>query len=426
MAAMKLLLSQARRHGLTKQFSSSFPHFPRLLSSSSSSSSDANPSSDPNSNPPRNESLRKPVTIEPVSYAAKPKDPSVAEDASPPAPRTESAHNRQSQWSPDSAETRTNWTREEIRYVKDAASISPVSYPNRVAPLPEDRVAAETDGNTEEMNQERVRIEAENRTRRRYFRAAPAEEDTASLPLPTLLKSDLKQGKRPVVDLMEAIREIKANAKAKFDETLEAHVRLGIERGRSELIVRGTLALPHSVKKEVKVAFFAEGSDAEDAKAAGADIVGGLDLIEEISKSGKINFDRCFATPQMMPRVYKISRILNSHGLMPNPKQGSVTKDVAKAVKDAKAGHTKFRMDKTSILHVPLGKLSFPEEALRENVGAFMNALLQAKPAGLKKTSKYAGYVNAFHLCSTMGRGYPVSIQSLSRAADLSTKLQLK
>ncbi|KAG2285088.1 hypothetical protein Bca52824_044692 [Brassica carinata] len=159
------------------------------------------------------------------------------------------------------------------------------------------------------------------------------------------------------------------------------------------VIVRGTLALPHSVKKDVKAAFFAEGSDAEDAKAAGADV---------------------------------ISRILNNHGLMPNPKQGSVTKDVMKAVKDAKAGHTKFRMDKTSILHVPLGKMSFPEDALRENVGAFMNALLLAKPAGLKKTSKYAGYVNAFHLCSTMGKGYPVSIQSLSRAADHYTKLQLK
>jgi ribosomal protein L1 len=128
----------------------------------------------------------------------------------------------------------------------------------------------------------------------------------------------------------------------------------------------------------------------------------------------------------MVCAYLQISRILNNHGLMPNPKQGSVTKDVTKAVKDAKAGHTKFRMDKTSILHVPLGKMSFSEEALRENVGAFMNALLLAKPAGLKKTSKYAGYVNAFHLCSTMGKGYPVSIQSLSRAADLHTKLQLK
>ncbi|KAL0861868.1 hypothetical protein Bca101_040986 [Brassica carinata] len=389
MAAMKLLLSQARRQALTKPFSSPFPQINRLFSSS-----DSNPNPPP---PPPNESPKK---LEPVSYAAKPSSP----------------------------EDRSTLTREEIRYTKDSPSLTPVSYAHRVAPLPEDRVADEEnrERTPEEVEMERKRIESENRARRRFLRANAVEEDTSSLPLPTLLKPELKHGKKALFDLMEAIREIKGNAKAKFDETLEAHVRLGIEKGRSELIVRGTLALPHSVKKDVRVAFFAEGSDAEDAKAAGADVVGGLELIEEILKSGKIDFDRCLATPKMMPRVYKISRILNNHGLMPNPKQGSVTKDVMKAVKDAKAGHTKFRMDKTSILHVPLGKMSFPEDALRENVGAFMNALLLAKPAGLKKTSKYAGYVNAFHLCSTMGKGYPVSIQSLSRAADHYTKLQLK
>ncbi|XP_010517812.1 PREDICTED: uncharacterized protein LOC104793199 [Camelina sativa] len=410
MAAMKLLLSQARRQGLAKPFSSPFQQIPRLFSSS--------PPSDSNPSPDSNESRKKPVTIEPVSYAAKPKD------QKPEPTNVESAENLQ----PSESANRSSWTREEIRYVKDSQSINPLSYAQRVAPLPEDRVAGEDEGERtpEEMERERKRIELENRARRRFLRANAVEEDTSSLPLPTLLKPELKHGKKPIFDLMEAIREIKANAKAKFDETLEAHVRLGIEKGRSELIVRGTLALPHSVKKDVKVAFFAEGADAEDAKAAGADVVGGLELIEEILKSGKIDFDRCLATPKMMPRVYKISRILNNHGLMPNPKQGSVTKDVTKAVKDAKAGHTKFRMDKTSILHVPLGKMSFPEDALRENVGAFMNALLLAKPAGLKKTSKYAGYVNAFHLCSTMGKGYPVSIQSLSRAADLHTKLQLK
>uniref|UniRef100_A0A1J3H1R4 Large ribosomal subunit protein uL1c n=1 Tax=Noccaea caerulescens TaxID=107243 RepID=A0A1J3H1R4_NOCCA len=420
MAAMKLLLSQARRQGLTKSFSSPFQQIPRLFSSSSPS--DSNPSPDSNLNPPQNESRRK---LEPVSYAAKPKDQKSepSDGASPPPSSTTPLHSESA-----SQEDRSSLTREEIRYVKDAPSISPVSYAQRVAPLPEDRVVGEDERERtpEEMEIERKRIEAENRVRRRFLRATAVEEDTSSLPLPTLLKPDLRHGKKPIFDLTEAIREIKSNAKAKFDETLEAHVRLGIEKGRSELIVRGTLALPHSVKKDVKVAFFAEGTDAEDAKAAGADVVGGLELIEEILKSGKIDFDRCLATPKMMPRVYKISRILNNHGLMPNPKQGSVTKDVTKAVKDAKAGHTKFRMDKTSILHVPLGKMSFPEDALRENVGAFMNALLLAKPAGLKKTSKYAGYVNAFHLCSTMGKGYPVSIQSLSRAADLYTKLQLK
>uniref|UniRef100_A0A1J3CLY7 Large ribosomal subunit protein uL1c n=1 Tax=Noccaea caerulescens TaxID=107243 RepID=A0A1J3CLY7_NOCCA len=422
MAAMKLLLSQARRQGLTKSFSSPFQQIPRLFSSSSPSDSNPSPDSNPELNPPQNESRRK---LEPVSYAAKPKDQKSepSDGASPPPSSTTLLHSESA-----SQEDQSSLTREEIRYVKDAPSISPVSYAQRVAPLPEDRVVGEDERERtpEEMEIERKRIEAENRARRRFLRATAVEEDTSSLPLPTLLKPDLRHGKKPIFDLTEAIREIKSNAKAKFDETLEAHVRLGIEKGRSELIVRGTLALPHSVKKDVKVAFFAEGTDAEDAKAAGADVVGGLELIEEILKSGKIDFDRCLATPKMMPRVYKISRILNNHGLMPNPKQGSVTKDVTKAVKDAKAGHTKFRMDKTSILHVPLGKMSFPEDALRENVGAFMNALLLAKPAGLKKTSKYAGYVNAFHLCSTMGKGYPVSIQSLSRAADLYTKLQLK
>ncbi|KAL0720311.1 hypothetical protein Bca4012_034910 [Brassica carinata] len=315
MAAMKLLLSQARRQALTKPFSSPFPQINRLFSSSDSN---------PNPPPPPNESPKK---LEPVSYAAKPSSP----------------------------EDRSTLTREEIRYTKDSPSLTPVSYAHRVAPLPEDRVADEEnrERTPEEVEMERKRIESENRARRRFLRANAG------------------------------------NAKAKFDETLEAHVRLGIEKGRSEL--------------DVRVAFFAEGSDAEDAKAAGADVVGGLELIEEILKSGKIDFDRCLATPKMMPRVYK---------------QGSVTKDVMKAVKDAKAGHTKFRMDKTSILHVPLGKMSFPEDALRENVGAFMNALLLAKPAGLKKSNSPNPKL--------MGKGYPVSIQSLSRAADHYTKLQLK
>ncbi|KAJ4902259.1 Ribosomal protein L1p/L10e family [Raphanus sativus] len=281
MASMKLLVSEARRQGLTRPFSSPFPQINRLFSSSP-------PSSDPNPNPPPpNESPKK---LEPVSEPSSP---------------------------------------EEIRYTKDSPSLTPVSYAQRVAPLPEDRVVSEEDRERtpEEVEIERKRIESENRARRRFLRATAVEEDTSSLPLPTLLKPELKHGKKPIFDLMEATREIKGNAKAKFDETLEAHVRLGIEKGRSELIVRGTLALPHSVKKDVRVAFFAEGSDAEDAKAAGADVVGGLELFEEILKSGKIDFDRCLATPKMMPRVYKISRILNNHGLMPNPKQGSVTKD---------------------------------------------------------------------------------------------------
>lgn len=222
---------------------------------------------------------------------------------------------------------------------------------------------------------------------------------------------------------MDAIKQVKANAKATFDETVEAHVRLAIPPRKTELIVRGTMNLPHGDKKAVRVAFFAEGADAEEARAAGADVVGGLELIEEIASSGKLDVEKCFSTRQFMPRLFKISKILNQHGLMPNPKQGTVTNDVARAVQEAKQGHIKFKMDNTSNVHAGLGKVSLKEELLRENVGAFVNALLLAKPAGLKKTSKFAGYVNSFHMCSTMGPSFPVSIQSLSRALDQYNKV---
>ncbi|CAN1224013.1 50S ribosomal protein L1 [Linum grandiflorum] len=142
----------------------------------------------------------------------------------------------------------------------------------------------------------------------------------------------------------------------------------------------------------LKVVFFAEGAEAEEARAAGADIVGGVELIEEIASTGKVDFDKCYATRQLYPRVAK---------------QGTVVSDVTRAVKAAKQNQIKFRMDKSSIVHVGLGKASFSEESLRENIGAFMNALLQAKPAGLKKTSKYAGYVNSFHICSTVSSAFP-------------------
>ncbi|KAL3572527.1 hypothetical protein D5086_026431 [Populus alba] len=234
--------------------------------------------------------------------------------------------------------------------MKDAPpsiSITPVSYAPRVAPLPEDRVQGR-DAHNVDMERERMRIEARRNLGRRAF---------------------------------------KANARNTFDETVEAHVKLSIDKSRSDLIVRGTLALPHGGKKALRVAVFAEGADADEARAAGADIVGGVELIDQIAKAGKIDFDHCFTTPQFFPRIAK---------------QGTVVSDVSKAVKNAKKNQIKFKMEKTAIVHVGLGKVSFTEESLRENVGAFMNALLQAKPAGLKKTSKYAGYVNSFHISSTV------------------------
>lgn len=200
-------------------------------------------------------------------------------------------------------------------------------------------------------------------------------------------------------------------------------MNLGIDPKRSDQKVRGSTTLPHGSGKVLRVAVFAEGAAADEARAAGADVVGGDELIEEVKKSGgKFNFDKCISTPLFMPRLQKIASILRS--MMPNPKLGSVTNDITGAVKEAKQGRIDFRVDSTSIVHVGLGKVSFSEEALRDNIGAFVNALLLAKPVGLKKTSKYAGYVNSFHLCSTMGPGFPVSIQSLSLAADRYNKLQ--
>lgn len=298
--------------------------------------------------------------------------------------------------------------------MKDAQSVSPFSYQNRVAPLPQD-IAAEAGG---ELAIEGKRIEADTRAFKRLFRVVEEEEE---LPFPTLIEVEKKRSESSVVDLQDAIRQVKANAKRKFNETVEAHVNLGIDRRRSDLGVSGAVVLPHGTGKIVKVAVFAEGADAEEARNAGADIVGGDELIEKIRTSGKIDFDKCIATHSMMQRVTKIGKILR--GLTPNAKRGTVTNNVAAAVKESKQGLLDFRM-KDAIVHVGLGKVSFSEDSLHENIGAFVNALLLAKPAGLKKTSKYAGYVNSFHLCSTMGPGYSISIPSLSRAADLYNKMR--
>ncbi|XP_072088727.1 uncharacterized protein [Arachis hypogaea] len=230
------------------------------------------------------------------------------------------------------------------------------------------------------------------------------EEEKMKVPFPMLIMPKRNETP-PVLDLNEAIRQVKVSAKAKFDETVEAHVRLGIDSKRTELLaVRGTVILPHGAPKAVSVAVFAEEADAEDARNAGADIVGGKELIEEIaSGNNKLKVDKCFSTPGMAPHLGKL---------------GTLTSDIAGQLKELRQGRVEFKMESKSILHIGLGKVSYKEEALRENIGAFMNAVLLAKPAGLKKTSKYAGYVLSVHLSSTMGPGVPVSIQSLSKAAD--------
>ncbi|CAN1223995.1 50S ribosomal protein L1 [Linum grandiflorum] len=409
MAVTKVLFSQARRH-----FPARVPfhlHSSQSVISRRWFSSDSDPNGTPTPAPnPRTQ----PVLVQPVSYAPKPKESTAETDkeassqqtnAQPPQQQF-SRQPREFQNSSARPETRTNWSREDARYVKDAPpSVVPVSYAPRVAPLPEDKVEAAggevevsaKDG--EDMKTEVRRVETENRAMKRILRMEEQREQTL-VPFPRLIVPEKKKEKRALLELMDAIRQVK--------------------------IVRGTLTLPHGGEKVLKVVFFAEGAEAEEARAAGADIVGGVELIEEIASTGKVDFDKCYATRQLYPRVAKIARILNRHGLMPDAKQGTVVSDVTRAVKAAKQNQIKFRMDKSSIVHVGLGKASFSEESLRENIGAFMNALLQAKPAGLKKTSKYAGYVNSFHICSTMGEGYPVSIQSLSKAVDHYQKVQLK
>lgn len=208
--------------------------------------------------------------------------------------------------------------------------------------------------------------------------------------------------------LAEAVRIAKANATAKFDETIEISMNLGIDPRHADQTVRGMLSLPNGTGKTLRVAVFAKGAKAEEAKAAGADIVGAEDLAEMV-QSGKVDFDRCIATPDMMALVGRLGKVLGPRGLMPNPKLGTVTMDVKGAVAAAKAGQVEFRAEKAGIVHAGIGKASFPEEKILENARAFIEAIQRAKPAGAKGT-----YVKKVSLSSTMGPGVKVDVASLT------------
>lgn len=208
-------------------------------------------------------------------------------------------------------------------------------------------------------------------------------------------------------DLKDAVRLVKDNAKAKFDETIEIAVNLGLDPKQSDQTVRGVIALPHGTGKSLRVAVFAKGPKADEAKAAGADLVGGDDLAEKIN-NGEMNFDRCVATPDMMGVVGKLGKVLGPRGLMPNPKLGTVTMDVAGAVKAAKAGQIEFRVEKAGIVHAGVGKASFSYDALAENVAAFVDAIAKARPSGAKGT-----YMKKISLSSTMGPGVKINPSSL-------------
>jgi large subunit ribosomal protein L1 len=205
-----------------------------------------------------------------------------------------------------------------------------------------------------------------------------------------------------------AVKMVKERAKAKFDETVEISVNLNVDPRHADQMVRGVIALPHGTGKTLRVAVFAKGDKADEAKAAGADVVGADDLAEQI-QAGKIDFDRCIATPDMMAVVGRLGKVLGPRGLMPNPKLGTVTPDVAKAVKAVKGGQVEFRAEKAGVVHAGIGKASFDEAALVSNTRTFFDAILKAKPSGVKGI-----YVKKVSLSSTMGPGVALEISSLS------------
>ncbi len=211
--------------------------------------------------------------------------------------------------------------------------------------------------------------------------------------------------------LDEAVRIAKANARAKFDETIEIAMNLGIDPRHADQMVRGVVGLPNGTGKSVRIAVFARGAKAEEAQAAGADVVGADDLAAQV-QDGKIEFDRCIATPDMMALVGRLGKILGPRGLMPNPRLGTVTMDVKGAVQAAKAGQVEFRAEKAGIVHAGIGKASFEEGKLVENARAFVEAIQRAKPAGAKGT-----YVKKVAVSSTMGPGVRVDVGTLAAAA---------
>ena len=207
--------------------------------------------------------------------------------------------------------------------------------------------------------------------------------------------------------LDDAIALVKGAATAKFDESVEVALNLGVDPRHADQMVRGTADLPHGTGKSLRSAVFARGDKAEEAKAAGADLVGAEDLAQAVQE-GELNFDRCIATPDLMPVVGRLGRILGPRGLMPNPKLGTVTPNIAQAVSAAKAGQVQFRVEKAGIVHAGVGKASFAPDLLRENVRAFVDAVNRAKPSGTKGT-----YLKRAALSSTMGPGVRVDIASL-------------
>ena len=214
--------------------------------------------------------------------------------------------------------------------------------------------------------------------------------------------------KNKLYEVEEGIDAVLATSKAKFDETVEFHVRLGVDPKQADQQVRGVIVLPHGTGKSVKVLVIAKGEKADAAVAAGADYVGAEDMVQKIQKENWFDFDVVITTPDMMGVVGRIGKVLGPKGLMPNPKSGTVTPDVAKAVKDVKAGKVEYRLDKTAVIHCIIGKKSFGKEKLLENYRALLDAIIKAKPAAAKGV-----YVKSIALASTMGPGVKINTKTL-------------
>ncbi|MBQ6392723.1 MAG: 50S ribosomal protein L1 [Eubacterium sp.] len=210
--------------------------------------------------------------------------------------------------------------------------------------------------------------------------------------------------KSNLYEAQEAVALVKKVASAKFDETIEAHLKMGLDGRHADQQIRGAVVLPHGTGKKVRVLVFAKGDKAEEALAAGAEFVGAEELVPKIQKEGWLDFDKVVATPNMMSVVGRLGRILGPKGLMPNPKAGTVTMDVAKAVSELKAGKIEYRLDKTNIVHVPIGKASFTEEQLAENFQTLIDAIIKAKPAAAK-----GQYIRSCTISSTMGPGIKIN-----------------
>ncbi len=214
--------------------------------------------------------------------------------------------------------------------------------------------------------------------------------------------------KQEQYDVAEAMQIVTGTAKAKFDETIECHIRLGVDGRHADQQVRGAIVLPHGVGKTKKVLVFAKGPKATEAEEAGADFVGAEEMAEKIQKEGWFDFDAVIATPDMMSVVGRLGRVLGPKGLMPNPKSGTVTMDVAKAVEETKAGKVEYRLDKANIIHTPIGKASFGPEKLADNFNALMGAIVKAKPAAAK-----GQYLKSVTVAATMGPGVKVNAAKL-------------